>query len=95
MPIFLQTPPPPGFEADPESPYWLGLDYLGYGTVQPLSQDERQFWNFLIHKYLHPLHEDKAHKAKVFFCYTYFPLICYAFSSSGVCTRYSRHSPDW
>ncbi|XP_076443597.1 chitin synthase chs-2-like [Babylonia areolata] len=56
---------PPGYEPNPESPYWLGLDYLGYGIVRNLSTEEKEFWKFLIHKYLHPLDEDKNQKAKI------------------------------
>ena len=71
--LSLQPAPPPapdgrhaaGEETHPERPHWLGLDYLGHGVVHELGQEEREFWNFLISKYLYPLAEDKAQKAKV------------------------------
>ncbi|KAL8582281.1 hypothetical protein ACOMHN_037038 [Nucella lapillus] len=64
-------PPPPtrahpvGFEPNPENPYWLGLDYLGNGMVQSLVEEEKEFWKFIIRKYLYPLYEDKSQKAKI------------------------------
>lgn len=66
-----QPPPPParahppGHEPFPDNPHWLTLDYLGYGMVSKLDDDEVEFWKFLIKKYLHPLEEDKHQKAKI------------------------------
>ena len=69
----MQPPPPPpperlqpvGHEPTPDRPHWLSLDYLGRGVVHELGEEEREFWKFLINKYLYPLAEDKAQKAKV------------------------------
>ncbi|KAL5004693.1 hypothetical protein ScPMuIL_018149 [Solemya velum] len=56
---------PPGRDDDPENPYWLTLDYLGNGPSVLLPEEEIEFWNFVIKKYLHPLDEDKTHKEKI------------------------------
>ncbi|XP_021346055.1 uncharacterized protein LOC110445656 [Mizuhopecten yessoensis] len=54
-----------GWEADPDNPYWLGLEYLGDGVVKHISEEEAAFWRFMIKKYLHPLDEDQSHKKKI------------------------------
>ena len=56
---------PTGWEADPDNPYWLGLEYLGKGEIKYISNDEEVFWDFMIKKYLHPLDEDAQHKQKI------------------------------
>ena len=57
-------PPVPKFE-DPDDPAWLLSPVTGYGPICPLTRKENTFWKQLIHKYLSPIKEDKAHKAKL------------------------------
>nr|KAG5697370.1 hypothetical protein BaRGS_004096 [Batillaria attramentaria] len=54
-----------GYEPNPDSPYWLNLDYLGFGMMHHLNDEESEFWRFLIKKYLFPLDEDKGQKKKI------------------------------
>ncbi|XP_052098286.1 uncharacterized protein LOC127733063 [Mytilus californianus] len=56
---------PPGWEPDPDNPYWLQMDDLGKGPVKHLSRNETDFWKFMIKKYLYPINEDKQHKEKI------------------------------
>jgi chitin synthase len=65
MQMVVEDVVPPGWEPDPDHPYWLQLDCLGKGPVRYLSRDETDFWRFMIKKYLHPIVEDKQHKEKI------------------------------
>ena len=56
---------PPGWEPNPERPYWFHMEYMGNGRLEKLSEDELDFWRFIIKKYLHPLDEDKSQKEKI------------------------------
>ena len=56
---------PAGWEPNPERPYWFHMEYMGNGKLEKLSEDELDFWRFIIKKYLHPLDEDKAQKQKI------------------------------
>ena len=56
---------PPGWEPNPERPYWFHMEYMGNGPLEKLSDDELDFWRFIIKKYLHPLDEDKRQKEKI------------------------------
>ena len=56
---------PPGWEPNPERPYWFHMEYMGNGQLEKLSDDELDFWRFIIKKYLHPLEEDKHQKEKI------------------------------
>ena len=55
----------PGYEPNPDRPYWLKLEPLGSGKVEKLCDKELEFWNYIIKRYLHPLDEDKSHKQKI------------------------------
>ncbi|KAL6424092.1 hypothetical protein ACFW04_009762 [Cataglyphis niger] len=46
-------------------PYWLNDDGLKKGEVDVLSLQEEQFWKDLLEKYLYPIDEDKAEKARI------------------------------
>ena len=50
---------------DLENPAWLQSPVTGDGPIRPLTEKENIFWRQLLHKYLHPINEDKAHQAKV------------------------------
>ncbi|XP_015519549.2 chitin synthase chs-2 isoform X2 [Neodiprion lecontei] len=47
------------------SPYWLEDEGLKKGEVDFLSPQEEQFWKDLLEKYLFPIDEDKAEKARI------------------------------
>ncbi|XP_015608863.1 chitin synthase chs-2 isoform X1 [Cephus cinctus] len=47
------------------SPYWLEDQDLKKGGVDFLSVQEEQFWKDLLQKYLYPIDEDKAEKARI------------------------------
>ncbi|XP_014471699.1 PREDICTED: uncharacterized protein LOC106742874 isoform X1 [Dinoponera quadriceps] len=46
-------------------PYWLNDEGLKKGEVDVLSMQEEQFWKDLLEKYLYPIDEDKAEKARI------------------------------
>ncbi|XP_043252423.1 chitin synthase chs-2 [Colletes gigas] len=46
-------------------PYWLSDDGLKKGEIEVLSLQEEQFWKDLLEKYLYPIDEDKAEKARI------------------------------
>ncbi|XP_014616657.1 PREDICTED: uncharacterized protein LOC106793893 [Polistes canadensis] len=46
-------------------PYWLSDEGLKKGEVEILSLQEEQFWKDLLEKYLFPIDEDKAEKARI------------------------------
>ncbi|XP_011267852.1 chitin synthase chs-2 isoform X1 [Camponotus floridanus] len=46
-------------------PYWLNDEGLKKGEVDVLSLQEEQFWKDLLEKYLYPIDEDKAEKARI------------------------------
>ncbi|XP_076671624.1 hyaluronan synthase-like protein kkv isoform X5 [Andrena cerasifolii] len=46
-------------------PYWLSDDGLKKGEVDVLSLQEELFWKDLLEKYLYPIDEDKAEKARI------------------------------
>ncbi|XP_018307118.1 uncharacterized protein kkv isoform X1 [Mycetomoellerius zeteki] len=46
-------------------PYWLTDEGLKKGEVDVLSMQEEQFWKDLLEKYLYPIDEDKAEKARI------------------------------
>ncbi|XP_076168647.1 hyaluronan synthase-like protein kkv [Ptiloglossa arizonensis] len=46
-------------------PYWLSDDGLKKGEIDVLSLQEEQFWKDLLEKYLYPIDEDKAEKARI------------------------------
>ncbi|XP_047357161.1 chitin synthase chs-2 isoform X6 [Vespa velutina] len=46
-------------------PYWLSDEGLKKGEVEILSLQEEQFWKDLLEKYLYPIDEDKAEKARI------------------------------
>ncbi|XP_076243610.1 hyaluronan synthase-like protein kkv [Calliopsis andreniformis] len=46
-------------------PYWLSDDGLKKGEIDVLSMQEEQFWKDLLEKYLYPIDEDKAEKARI------------------------------
>ncbi|KAG7188912.1 hypothetical protein KM043_008514 [Ampulex compressa] len=46
-------------------PYWLTDDGLKKGEVDVLSLQEEMFWKDLLEKYLYPIDEDKAEKARI------------------------------
>ncbi|KAK2583486.1 hypothetical protein KPH14_009451 [Odynerus spinipes] len=46
-------------------PYWLSDEGLKKGEVEILSLQEEQFWKDLLDKYLYPIDEDKAEKARI------------------------------
>ncbi|EGI66236.1 Chitin synthase 8 [Acromyrmex echinatior] len=46
-------------------PYWLTDKGLKKGEVDVLSMQEEQFWKDLLEKYLYPIDEDKAEKARI------------------------------
>ncbi|XP_034174891.2 hyaluronan synthase-like protein kkv isoform X1 [Osmia lignaria lignaria] len=46
-------------------PYWLNDDGLKKGEIDVLSLQEEQFWKDLLEKYLYPIDEDKAEKARI------------------------------
>ncbi|KAK0162543.1 hypothetical protein PV327_006311 [Microctonus hyperodae] len=53
---------------DPNSlsrPYWLNDAGLKKGEVDILSMQEELFWKDLLEKYLYPIDEDKAEKARI------------------------------
>ena len=50
---------------DLENPAWLQSAVTGDGPIRPLTEKENIFWRQLIHKYLHPINDDKAHQANV------------------------------
>ncbi|XP_051174656.1 chitin synthase chs-2-like isoform X2 [Leptopilina boulardi] len=49
----------------PSRPYWLDDDGLKNGEVDVLNLQEEQFWKDLLEKYLYPIDEDKAEKARI------------------------------
>ncbi|XP_058798474.1 chitin synthase chs-2 [Phymastichus coffea] len=51
--------------AFPSRPYWLDDDILKKGEVEALSMQEELFWKDLLEKYLYPIDEDKAEKARI------------------------------
>lgn len=65
MPMIVEDVVPPGWEPDPDNPYWVSMDCLGKGSVRYLSREETDFWKFMIRKYLYPIVEDKQHKEKI------------------------------
>ncbi|CAK8673727.1 unnamed protein product [Clavelina lepadiformis] len=52
-------------EEEEEMLYWLIEGPLEDGVIEYLDNDERDFWKYLIEKYLYPLVEDKAEKARI------------------------------
>nr|CAB3263092.1 uncharacterized protein LOC101242576 [Phallusia mammillata] len=52
-------------EEGDEMLYWVMDGPLEDGVIEYLDDDEREFWKYLIKKYLHPLDEDKAEKARI------------------------------
>ncbi|XP_076762627.1 hyaluronan synthase-like protein kkv isoform X3 [Xylocopa sonorina] len=46
-------------------PYWLSDEGLKKGEIDVLSMQEEQFWKDLLQKYLYPIDEDKAEKARI------------------------------
>ncbi|KAL3866223.1 hypothetical protein ACJMK2_043545 [Sinanodonta woodiana] len=56
---------PPGWEPNPNKPYWFGMEYLNNGPKECLTEEENDFWKYIIKKYLHPIDEDKSHKEKI------------------------------
>lgn len=46
-------------------PYWLSDEGLKKGEIDVLSMQEEQFWKDLLEKYLYPIDEDKAEKARI------------------------------
>lgn len=50
---------------DDINPYWIEDKDLKKGPVAFLSPNENQFWKELIEKYLFPIDEDKAEKARI------------------------------
>ncbi|XP_015436529.1 PREDICTED: uncharacterized protein LOC107191901 [Dufourea novaeangliae] len=46
-------------------PYWLTDEGLKKGEIDVLSLQEEQFWKDLLEKYLYPIDEDKAEKARI------------------------------
>ncbi|XP_043525699.1 chitin synthase chs-2 isoform X4 [Frieseomelitta varia] len=46
-------------------PYWLSDEGLKKGEIDVLSLQEEQFWKDLLEKYLYPIDEDKAEKARI------------------------------
>ncbi|XP_011149624.1 chitin synthase chs-2 isoform X1 [Harpegnathos saltator] len=46
-------------------PYWLSDEGLKKGEVDVLSMQEELFWKDLLEKYLYPIDEDKAEKARI------------------------------
>lgn len=47
------------------NPYWITVKDLKRGPVRYLDNNETQFWQKLIEKYLHPLALDKGHENKI------------------------------
>ena len=48
------------------NPYhWTSLPYFGNGETEHVGEREKQFWFYIIKKYLHPLQENKDEKAKI------------------------------
>jgi len=47
------------------NPYWVLDRDIGAGPVRYMEQNETQFWQKLIEKYLYPIDQDKAHEAKI------------------------------
>ena len=56
---------PIGWEPNPDLPFWLNVEELGNGAVELVDNEEQEFWNFTIKKYLLPLDEDKSHKEQI------------------------------
>ncbi|XP_047000975.1 chitin synthase chs-2 isoform X1 [Schistocerca americana] len=50
---------------DNVNPLWIEDKALKKGEVDYISQAERQFWEELLEKYLYPIDEDKAEKARI------------------------------
>ncbi|XP_018343297.1 PREDICTED: uncharacterized protein LOC108749229 isoform X1 [Trachymyrmex septentrionalis] len=46
-------------------PYWLTDEGVKKGEVDVLSMQEEQFWKDLLEKYLYPIDDDKAEKARI------------------------------
>ncbi|XP_057328109.1 chitin synthase chs-2 isoform X1 [Microplitis mediator] len=46
-------------------PYWVHDEGLKKGEIEVLSMQEEQFWKDLLEKYLYPIDEDKAEKARI------------------------------
>ncbi|XP_076648765.1 hyaluronan synthase-like protein kkv isoform X2 [Halictus rubicundus] len=46
-------------------PYWLSDEGLKKGEIDVLSLQEELFWKDLLEKYLYPIDEDKAEKARI------------------------------
>ena len=56
----------PGYEPDPNRPYWVQYDpVMGKGVTEDLDNEETDFWKFLIKKYLHVIEENKEQKDKI------------------------------
>ncbi|XP_076380076.1 hyaluronan synthase-like protein kkv isoform X2 [Megalopta genalis] len=49
----------------PSRPFWLSDEGLKKGEIDVLSLQEEQFWKDLLEKYLYPIDEDKAEKARI------------------------------
>lgn len=47
------------------NPYWITEKDIGRGPVRYLDQNETDFWQKLIEKYLHPIEYDKQHDNKI------------------------------
>ena len=47
------------------NPYWILEKELGRGPVRYLDQNETEFWQKLIEKYLYPIEYDKSHDNKI------------------------------
>ncbi|KAK7111424.1 hypothetical protein V1264_011059 [Littorina saxatilis] len=63
-PLFQETNPFNNYEAE-FSPYWIMDSELGWGKVRYLGTEEARFWHELIARYLFPLQDDPARKAKL------------------------------
>ncbi|KAK7872105.1 hypothetical protein R5R35_005181 [Gryllus longicercus] len=50
---------------DNVNPYWIEDRDLRKGEVDYISSAERQFWEDLLEKYLHPIDENKEEKARI------------------------------
>ncbi|XP_034946911.1 chitin synthase chs-2 isoform X1 [Chelonus insularis] len=48
-----------------DRPYWLNDEGLKKGEIDVLSMQEEMFWKDLLEKYLYPIDEDKAEKARI------------------------------
>lgn len=44
---------------------WQAMEYLGIKPPEVVTKDEKDFWNDILEKYLHPLKEDKEKKKQI------------------------------